>query len=105
MLGRPERPAVDRVLFRHEVCERDGDAVLHETCGRPGLLRGDQVQCATLVLRAPAAPVLQLGLPALERLEGDQDRRVLRGRMYFEPLLHALRALCGGLRGRESCWR
>ena len=61
-----ERAAVvDRRLGIEVERQRHGHAVAHQRGGLAALGRRDQVQRADLVVRAPAPPVRQLGLPAV----------------------------------------
>ncbi|PYS59538.1 MAG: hypothetical protein DMF76_16215 [Acidobacteria bacterium] len=87
VLGRTEVEIVGGFLQIREVRERYGYAILHQTGRLHFLLRRDEVQRAAFIVFAPAAPVREFGLPAIDLLDGD-------GR--------GLRGLRLGLRGNSS---
>ena len=79
---------IDRV---REVIEAHRDAFRDQRHGSLGLLRCDQVQCAAVVIRAPAAPVLLFVEPLQHLLMGHQTLGALGRGVPLGPLLRRRR--------------
>ena len=86
MFGGAESLAIEGFFFADKMLQGYRLACLHQAGRLTGFFRGNQVECATLIIRAPSPPIGEFFLPLAQCLQRHFDRWMLSGRMGLEIL-------------------